>query len=87
MPIHAPSRRGFLFGAVSLLAAPSIVRAASLMPVRVVEPLPWPTLDQAGLQLGDTIYIDGKPYLITAQVSRPAMVTLTGHIVSGSRGP
>ncbi len=29
-----PSRRGFLAGLVSCLAAPAIVRAASLMPVR-----------------------------------------------------
>ena len=31
-----PSRRSFLLGAGSLLAAPSIVRVASLMPISVV---------------------------------------------------
>lgn len=30
------TRRGFLFGAASLLAAPAIVRASSLMPVKAV---------------------------------------------------
>jgi len=33
-----PSRRGFMFGAGALLAAPSIVRVASLMPVSVISP-------------------------------------------------
>lgn len=33
-----PSRRRFLLGAGALLAAPSIVRVASLMPVSVVAP-------------------------------------------------
>lgn len=32
------SRRGFLTGLVGLVAAPAIVRASSLMPVKVVEP-------------------------------------------------
>ena len=33
--VQAPSRRGFLFGATALLAAPSIVRVSSLMPISV----------------------------------------------------
>ena len=33
-----PSRRRFLLGAGALLAAPSIVRASSLMPVSVIDP-------------------------------------------------
>lgn len=33
--IIRPTRRAFFLGAASLLAAPSIVRAASLMPVKV----------------------------------------------------
>lgn len=33
-----PSRRRFLLGASALLAAPSIVRVASLMPVSVLTP-------------------------------------------------
>lgn len=36
-----PKRRGFLLGAAALLAAPSIVRASSLMPVVVPEPVRW----------------------------------------------
>jgi hypothetical protein len=35
-----PSRRGFLFGAGALLAAPAIVRASNLMPVSVL-PTQW----------------------------------------------
>jgi hypothetical protein len=34
--ILVPSRRRFLFAAASLLAAPAIVRAASLMPVKAM---------------------------------------------------
>ena len=32
-------RRGFITGLVSLVAAPAIVRAGNLMPVKVIEPL------------------------------------------------
>lgn len=31
-------RRGFITGLISLVAAPAIVRAGSLMPVKVIEP-------------------------------------------------
>lgn len=34
-----PSRRGFLSGSLCLLAAPAIVRAASLMPIKAEVPL------------------------------------------------
>ncbi len=34
------SRRNLVLGSVALVAAPSIVRAASLMPVSVLNPLP-----------------------------------------------
>lgn len=34
------SRRGLITGLVSLVAAPAIVRGASLMPVKVMEPTP-----------------------------------------------
>lgn len=33
------SRRGFIGGLIGIMAAPSIVRAASLMPVKVMEPV------------------------------------------------
>jgi len=36
------SRRGLLTGLVSLIAAPAIVRAESIMPVKVWKPEPWP---------------------------------------------
>src|SRR4051812_3637220 len=36
------NRRGFLTGMGSLLAAPAIVRAASLMPIRAIEVPGWP---------------------------------------------
>jgi hypothetical protein len=36
MTLAIPSRRGFLFGASAFLAAPAIVRVASIMPVSVV---------------------------------------------------
>ncbi len=35
------NRRGFLTGLVSALAAPAIVRASSLMPVRVMPDTDW----------------------------------------------
>ena len=35
MALLTPSRRGFLFGASAFLAAPAIVRVASIMPVSV----------------------------------------------------
>lgn len=38
--IEAPSRRGFLTGLGAILAAPAIVRVASLMPVKAL-PAPW----------------------------------------------
>lgn len=37
-----PSRRRFLLGAGAVLAAPSNVRGASLMPVSVIEPAAAP---------------------------------------------
>lgn len=69
-----PSRRRFLLGAGAVLAAPSIVRAASLMPVSVLEPEKWtytvrytePVVDiplLRGLRPGDVITItDGITY-------------------------
>ncbi len=34
-------RRAFLFGLVSALAAPAIVRVQNIMPVRLFDPDPW----------------------------------------------
>ena len=41
MTILQPSRRRFLFGTSAFLAAPAIVRAASIMPVSVPRPESW----------------------------------------------
>lgn len=41
MTLLVPSRRGFLTGLASVLAAPAVVRAASLMPVRALQPAVW----------------------------------------------
>jgi hypothetical protein len=44
------SRRSFLVGtAASLLAAPAIVRASSLMPVKAIKPVGWEELVQWGI--------------------------------------
>lgn len=52
-----PSRRGFLAGLSAIIAAPAIVRASSLMPVRgIIQPIaptfPW---HAAGLHWHDLI--------------------------------
>ncbi len=52
------TRRGFLFGLGALLAAPAIVRAESLMPVRaIVRANTFPTLMVVG-QDGGVEYLD-----------------------------
>jgi hypothetical protein len=38
MTLEIPTRRGFITGLISLVAAPAIVRASSLMPVKLMEP-------------------------------------------------
>lgn len=38
MSIIAPSRRGLITGIASLIAAPAVVRVASLMPISVPKP-------------------------------------------------
>ena len=38
MTIIRPSRRGFIQGLIGIIAAPAIVRASALMPVKVLEP-------------------------------------------------
>lgn len=39
------NRRGLITGLISLVAAPAIVRASSLMPVKVIKPISYMTLD------------------------------------------
>lgn len=53
MRLIVPSRRGFITGLTALLAAPSIVRAANLMPVSVAKT--WPTSNMSpGLRITNT---------------------------------
>lgn len=69
-------RRSFLIGLGALVAAPAIVRATSIMPVRVV-PLYIPEIygdglrdDTAGLQAllnGEPYVVDGKVMMQTAE--------------------
>ena len=42
-------RRGFLRGLIGLIAAPAIVRATSLMPVKVWDHVEWTDLDELAL--------------------------------------
>ena len=42
MTLEIDTRRGFLVGALALMAAPAIVRASSLMPVKAVRLYPSP---------------------------------------------
>lgn len=35
--VRSPSRRGFISGLISFVAAPAIVRASSLMPIKALE--------------------------------------------------
>ena len=61
-------RRGFLFGAgASLIAAPAIVRAASLMPVRgIIMPSEGLVMTSHGLAEGDYIFTGNLPFGIQA---------------------
>lgn len=43
------SRRSFIKGLISFAAAPAIVRVESLMPVKVMRPIPCNVLDMGGL--------------------------------------
>lgn len=55
-----PSRRGFLGGLLGLIAAPAIVKATSLMPVRA---------ERLEVRIGDRVSIEGleEEYEITGQ--------------------
>lgn len=54
-------RRSFVTGLISLIAAPAIVRASSLMPVKLVDFNPQTlfigTIDDGVLRIGDTVYV------------------------------
>lgn len=53
-----PSRRGFILGATAFLAAPSIVRVASLMPVSAA-PITEPAFFRTYRADGNWLTIDG----------------------------
>lgn len=67
------NRRSFLIGSVGLLAAPAIVRASSIMPVRAWRPAKWRELLYADsewfrLYSGyDTLNIEPKDVLTAAE--------------------
>lgn len=67
-----PSRRRFLFGAGALLAAPAIVRVASLMPVSVQE---GTYVARRWLPYGATLTGPGALHLVVSQ----AMFDLLGE--------
>ena len=72
MTIELP-RRGFILGLGSLMVAPAIVRASSLMPVKVYstplftladyERIMKPMLDKLSQQITDNI-MNGNPYIL-----------------------
>lgn len=60
------ARRGFLLGIAASLAAPAIVRAGSLMPIRATKLLTWddyeqlrPMVENLRLHMGDVITFSG----------------------------
>lgn len=78
------SRRGLITGFVSLLAAPAIVRAGSLMPVRVWTPAAIPAgfglriTTAHGLRNGDIVVIDGLPTWLGMERAEAVRFTVTG---------
>lgn len=64
--LPVPSRRGFITGVMALVAAPAIVRASSLMPVKNLFALPigYLYIDEnlLGIVVGDIVEIQGLPY-------------------------
>jgi hypothetical protein len=55
------ARRAFLTGLVSLMAAPAVVKAASLMPIRgIIMPPHWMTVTLQGIQTVEFPPIEGQ---------------------------
>lgn len=61
--LAVPSRRRFLLGAGALLAAPAIVRVASIMPVSVMKPTGWEHMATLGPAM---FWGDGAPRIQAA---------------------
>jgi hypothetical protein len=67
------SRRSFITGLAALITAPAIVRAGSLMPVKVMEPV-WRVAGYSegalgcyGLKLGDLVEFCGNTYRVISK--------------------
>jgi hypothetical protein len=74
-----PSRRRFLLGAGALLAAPAIVRVASLMPVSVIEPEVTIWNAEWGPPLSDDWRYADRTFVTTGYPLQPGeTVTLSG---------
>jgi hypothetical protein len=59
------NRRGFLTG---LIAAPAIVTASNIMPVRAIERFAKPRLIVPWPNVGDVIVIEGDRYMVTKTI-------------------
>lgn len=68
------TRRGLIRGLGTLLVAPAIVRASSLMPVSVYHPDLY-EMEASGavelLQVGDKFTVEGSLYIVTATARGP----------------
>ena len=84
MTLELP-RRGFLLGLGALIAAPAVVRASSLMPVRAfkqltaqeyVDLIMKPMIDKLNQQIADSI-IYGSPYQLNYDADLFGITRLT----------
>lgn len=73
MALHTPSRRGFLTGLVSLLAAPAVVRVASIMPVSAPKGGEWIGIDYGSVEVTE-LHVFGET------------TTEIYHLYGGGRG-
>jgi hypothetical protein len=70
-----PSRRGLISGIVSLIAAPALVRAASLMPISSVPGVSVESLEEGWRKVSGALhrltwelYTEGKPHVINREM-------------------
>lgn len=71
-------RRGFITGLISLVAAPAIVRAGSLMPVKVmIEPV-WRSFAEIDEVYGHGPLMNAMPYLIDWNAATREIIRITG---------
>src|SRR5688500_2455781 len=67
------SRRGFIGGFIGIIAAPAIVKAASLMPVKLMEPFA-----SGGLVRGPGTYVMGQGIITVASPDDPTNFVRVG---------